>query len=91
MFSNYRKGKCVELVRQNKKKTMEDEMNSKKVIGTSRKDAAITQRYGKIGIPAVAAAARCQGKDKKGSTADSRTEGKSMERNRTIRGTSPHR
>ena len=42
-------------------------MNSKNAISAPRKDAAITQRYGKIGIPAVAAAARYQGIDKKDS------------------------
>ena len=39
-------------------------MDSKHAISASRTDAAITKRYGKIGIPAVAAAARYQGKDK---------------------------
>jgi len=50
---------------------------------TPRKDAAITQRYGKIGIPAVAAAARYQGNDKKDST--------TVERSKIKRSTSPRR
>lgn len=44
-------------------------MNTKHALsGAPRKDAAITQLYGKIGIPAVAAAARYQGKEKKDAT-----------------------
>ena len=44
--------------------------------GVSRKDVAITQRYGEIGIAAVAAAARYQGKKDKNSAAASRSPGK---------------
>ena len=58
-------------------------MDSKHAISASRTDAAITKRYGKIGIPAVAAAARYQGKDKNESTDPVRSKIK--------RGTSPRR
>jgi hypothetical protein len=60
-------------------------MNTKHSTNIPRKDAAITKRYGKIGIPAVAAAAPYGTKSQKKQLAGSRAEAKSM------RGTSPRR
>ena len=51
-------------------------MKRKSASSASRKDVAITQRYGEIGIAAVAAAARYQGKKGKNSAAASRSPGK---------------
>ena len=58
-------------------------MNKESAVSAPRKDAGITQRYGKIGISAVAAAARYQDKGKNDST--------TAERSKIERGTSPRR
>ena len=67
IFSNYRKGECVDFGWGGKETfTEEIKLNTKHALsGAVRKDAAITQLYGKIGIPAVAAAARYQAEDRK--------------------------
>jgi hypothetical protein len=63
----------------------------RKTESAPRKNVALTQRYGQIGIPAVAAAARYQEKSNKtNSPVASREEGKSAERSK-MRGTSPRR
>ena len=66
-------------------------MNKTNAANAHRKDVALTRRYGKIGISAVAAAARYQGKGKKSSTARLRSEDSTDKSSKIMRGTSPRR
>jgi hypothetical protein len=67
-------------------------MKRKAAVSALRKDVALTKRYGKIGISAVAAAARYQGKgNNENSPAVSRAESKRADASKIRKGTSPKR
>jgi hypothetical protein len=61
-------------------------MKRKTAVGAVRKDVALTKRYGKIGIPAVAAAARYQGKGKN-ENSPARAEGQRADTSKIRKGT----
>jgi len=64
----------------------------RKTAGRSKQgDIALTKRYGRIGIPAVAAAARYQGQGRNGKSPALRSGGKSVDTGKTKRGTSRSR
>jgi len=67
-------------------------MKRKTTVNALREDVALTKCYGKIGIPAVAAAARYQGKgNNENSPTDSRAESTRADASKIRKGISPKR
>ena len=66
-------------------------MSRRSSSGGPREGEAITKRYGKIGIPAVAAAARYQSKKDSPTESDTGSKSAGDRKSKITRGTSPRR